>query len=91
MIIDVETGDPVKNVVVKLGVLSDLHANAHALDAAEDAAGAGATAASERVAVTTSATGAGVTDAMGVSTISYKLLAFAMGGAIGSVGGALFA
>jgi branched-chain amino acid transport system permease protein len=32
-----------------------------------------------------------VADAMGVSTISYKLLAFAMGGAIGSVGGALFA
>jgi len=32
-----------------------------------------------------------VADAMGVSTTSYKLLAFAMGGAIGSVGGALFA
>ena len=28
---------------------------------------------------------------MGVSTTAYKLLAFAMGGAIGSVGGALFA
>lgn len=32
-----------------------------------------------------------VADAMGVSTIRYKLLAFAIGGAIGSVGGALFA
>jgi branched-chain amino acid transport system permease protein len=32
-----------------------------------------------------------VADAMGVSTIRYKLLAFAMGGAIGSLGGALFA
>ncbi len=32
-----------------------------------------------------------VADAMGISTIRYKLLAFAMGGAIGSVGGALFA
>jgi branched-chain amino acid transport system permease protein len=32
-----------------------------------------------------------VADAMGVSTTSYKLLAFAIGGAIGSVGGALFA
>ncbi|HET7237304.1 MAG TPA: leucine/isoleucine/valine transporter permease subunit [Actinomycetota bacterium] len=32
-----------------------------------------------------------VADAMGVSTIKYKLLAFAMGGAIGSLGGALFA
>ena len=32
-----------------------------------------------------------VADAMGVSTTAYKLLAFAMGGAIGSVGGALFA
>ncbi len=32
-----------------------------------------------------------VADAMGVSTTSYKLLAFAMGGAIGSIGGALFA
>jgi branched-chain amino acid transport system permease protein len=30
-------------------------------------------------------------DAMGISTTSYKLLAFAMGGAIGSLGGALFA
>jgi branched-chain amino acid transport system permease protein len=30
-------------------------------------------------------------DAMGVSTIRYKLLAFAMGGGIGSLGGALFA
>ena len=28
---------------------------------------------------------------MGISTIRYKLLAFAMGGAIGSIGGALFA
>jgi branched-chain amino acid transport system permease protein len=32
-----------------------------------------------------------VADAMGVSTIRFKLLAFAMGGAIGSLGGALFA
>jgi len=32
-----------------------------------------------------------VADAMGISTIRYKLLAFAIGGAIGSVGGALFA
>jgi branched-chain amino acid transport system permease protein len=32
-----------------------------------------------------------VADAMGISTIRYKLLAFAMGGAIGSLGGALFA
>jgi branched-chain amino acid transport system permease protein len=32
-----------------------------------------------------------VADAMGVSTIRSKLLAFAIGGAIGSVGGALFA
>jgi branched-chain amino acid transport system permease protein len=32
-----------------------------------------------------------VADAMGVSTTKYKLLAFAMGGAIGSLGGALFA
>ena len=32
-----------------------------------------------------------VADAMGVSTTSYKLLAFAIGGAIGAVGGALFA
>ena len=32
-----------------------------------------------------------VADAMGVSTIKFKLLAFAMGGAIGSLGGALFA
>jgi branched-chain amino acid transport system permease protein len=32
-----------------------------------------------------------VADAMGVSTTAYKLLAFAMGGAIGSLGGALFA
>ncbi|MDP9118934.1 MAG: branched-chain amino acid ABC transporter permease, partial [Actinomycetota bacterium] len=30
-------------------------------------------------------------DAMGISTTSYKLLAFAIGGAIGSLGGALFA
>jgi branched-chain amino acid transport system permease protein len=30
-------------------------------------------------------------DAMGVSTTAFKLLAFAMGGAIGSLGGALFA
>jgi branched-chain amino acid transport system permease protein len=30
-------------------------------------------------------------DAMGISTTSYKLLAFAMGGAIGAIGGALFA
>jgi branched-chain amino acid transport system permease protein len=28
---------------------------------------------------------------MGISTIKYKLLAFAMGGAVGSLGGALFA
>jgi branched-chain amino acid transport system permease protein len=32
-----------------------------------------------------------VADAMGISTTKYKLLAFAMGGAIGSIGGALFA
>jgi branched-chain amino acid transport system permease protein len=32
-----------------------------------------------------------VADAMGISTTRYKLLAFAMGGAIGSIGGALFA
>jgi branched-chain amino acid transport system permease protein len=32
-----------------------------------------------------------VADAMGISTTRYKLLAFAMGGAIGSLGGALFA
>ncbi len=32
-----------------------------------------------------------VADAMGVSIVSYKLLAFAIGGAIGAVGGALFA
>ncbi len=32
-----------------------------------------------------------VAEAMGVSTIRFKLLAFAMGGAIGSLGGALFA
>ena len=32
-----------------------------------------------------------VADAMGISTTRFKLLAFAMGGAIGSVGGALFA
>jgi branched-chain amino acid transport system permease protein len=32
-----------------------------------------------------------VADAMGISTTKYKLLAFAMGGAIGAVGGALFA
>ncbi len=32
-----------------------------------------------------------VADAMGVSTTRYKLLAFAMGGAVGSLGGALFA
>ncbi|MGH2672247.1 MAG: branched-chain amino acid ABC transporter permease [Actinomycetota bacterium] len=32
-----------------------------------------------------------VAEAMGVSTIKYKLLAFAMGGAIGSLGGGLFA
>ena len=30
-------------------------------------------------------------DAMGISTTAFKLLAFAMGGAIGSIGGALFA
>jgi branched-chain amino acid transport system permease protein len=32
-----------------------------------------------------------VAEAMGISTIRYKLLAFAIGGAVGSVGGALFA
>jgi branched-chain amino acid transport system permease protein len=32
-----------------------------------------------------------VADAMGISTTRYKLLAFAMGGAVGSMGGALFA
>jgi branched-chain amino acid transport system permease protein len=32
-----------------------------------------------------------VADAMGISTIRYKLLAFAIGGAVGSIGGALFA
>ena len=32
-----------------------------------------------------------VADAMGINTTRFKLLAFAMGGAIGSVGGALFA
>ncbi len=32
-----------------------------------------------------------VADAMGISTTRFKLLAFAMGGAIGSLGGALFA
>jgi branched-chain amino acid transport system permease protein len=32
-----------------------------------------------------------IADAMGVSTTRYKLLAFALGGAIGSIGGALFA
>jgi branched-chain amino acid transport system permease protein len=32
-----------------------------------------------------------VADAMGISTTRYKLLAFAIGGAIGSIGGALFA
>ena len=32
-----------------------------------------------------------VANAMGVSTTKYKLLAFAMGGAVGSLGGALFA
>ncbi|MGQ0670901.1 MAG: branched-chain amino acid ABC transporter permease [Actinomycetota bacterium] len=32
-----------------------------------------------------------VADAMGISTTRFKLLAFAIGGAIGSVGGALFA
>jgi branched-chain amino acid transport system permease protein len=32
-----------------------------------------------------------VAEAMGVSTIRFKLLAFALGGAIGSLGGALFA
>jgi len=32
-----------------------------------------------------------VADAMGVSTTKFKLLAFALGGAIGSMGGALFA
>jgi len=32
-----------------------------------------------------------VADAMGISTIKFKLLAFAIGGAVGSLGGALFA
>jgi branched-chain amino acid transport system permease protein len=32
-----------------------------------------------------------IADAMGVNVVRYKLLAFAMGGAIGSLGGALFA
>src|SRR5262249_15578405 len=32
-----------------------------------------------------------VADAMGISTTRYKLLAFAIGGAVGSLGGALFA
>jgi branched-chain amino acid transport system permease protein len=32
-----------------------------------------------------------VAEAMGISTVRYKLLAFAMGGAIGSIGGAIFA
>ena len=32
-----------------------------------------------------------VADAMGISTTKYKLLAFAMGGLVGSLGGALFA
>ncbi len=32
-----------------------------------------------------------VADAMGISTTRYKLLAFAIGGAVGSMGGALFA
>jgi branched-chain amino acid transport system permease protein len=32
-----------------------------------------------------------VAEAVGVSTVRYKLLAFAMGGAVGSLGGALFA
>jgi len=32
-----------------------------------------------------------VANAMGISTTKFKLLAFAMGGAIGSLGGALFA
>ena len=32
-----------------------------------------------------------VADAMGISTTKYKLLAFAMGGAIGAIGGAMFA
>ena len=32
-----------------------------------------------------------VADVMGISTVRYKLLAFAMGGAIGSIGGAIFA
>jgi branched-chain amino acid transport system permease protein len=32
-----------------------------------------------------------VADAMGISTTKFKLLAFALGGAIGSIGGALFA
>jgi branched-chain amino acid transport system permease protein len=31
-----------------------------------------------------------VADAMGISTVRYKLLAFAIGGAVGSLGGALF-
>ena len=32
-----------------------------------------------------------VADAMGISTVRYKLLAFAIGGGLGSLGGALFA
>ena len=32
-----------------------------------------------------------VADAMGINTTRYKLLAFALGGAVGSIGGALFA
>jgi branched-chain amino acid transport system permease protein len=32
-----------------------------------------------------------VAEAMGISTVKYKLLAFAIGGAVGSLGGALFA
>jgi branched-chain amino acid transport system permease protein len=32
-----------------------------------------------------------VADAMGINTVRYKLLAFAMGGAIGAIGGAIFA
>ncbi len=32
-----------------------------------------------------------IAEAVGVSTVRYKLLAFAMGGAVGSLGGALFA
>ena len=32
-----------------------------------------------------------VADAMGISTTRFKLLAFATGGAVGSLGGALFA